>query len=178
MRLPLKYALPLLHVCVALGLFTCDARWWRTVARSMDMPGPSPAFQLLASINAPLALPRALMFRHLHGLWDPITFIAAIGVFWYWVGLNIVSWRERRAAYLFSKIPLRLLADVLLIGVGVFWIFVCWKEIYPNPQERLFSAPDWGWYALLLGLPILWGIVLISFFGYDCIHSLVRRKSA
>jgi hypothetical protein len=109
---------------------------------------------------------------------DPVTFTVAIGLFWYWVGMNIVSWRERRAAYLFSWRPLQLLADVLAIGVGLFWIGVCWNEIR-HPNERLFSVQDWLWYALLFGLPILWGIVLISFFGYDCIHSFVtRRKSA
>ena len=167
-----------MQVCVALGLFKWDALWWRTVARSMDMPGPSPAFQLLVSINAPLALPRAFVFRHLPGLWDPVTFTVAIGLFWYWVGMNFVSWRERRAAYLFSWRPLRLLADVLAIGVGLFWIGVCWNEIR-HPNERLFSVQDWLWYALLLGLPFLWGILLISFFGYDCIHSFVTRgKSA
>jgi hypothetical protein len=142
----------------------------------MDMPGPSPGFQLLVSINAPLALPRALVFRHLHGLWDPITFTVAIALFWYWVGLNIVSWRERRVAYLFSWRPLRLLTDVMLIGIGVFWIVVCWNEIDPYTNERLFSARDCLWYALLLGLPILWGTALISFFGYDCIHSLLRPE--
>jgi hypothetical protein len=178
-RLRLKYALPLVQVGLAAGLFMWDAFWYRVVARHMDMPGTSPAFKLLVSINAPLALPRAFVFRHLPGWWDPVTFIVAIGLFWYWVGMNIVSWRERRIAYLFSWRPLRLLADALFIGVGVFWIVVCWNEIH-GPNERLFSAQDWQdwlWYAISLGLPILWGIVLISFFGYDCSRSLVRSES-
>jgi hypothetical protein len=114
----------------------------------MDMPGPSPAFQLLVSINAPLALPRVLVFRHLHGWWDPITFTVAIAFFWYWIGMNIVSWRQRRLAYLFSWRPLRLLTDILLIGVGVFWIAVCGNEIHVYPP---FSAHDWLWYASITG---------------------------
>jgi ABC-type uncharacterized transport system permease subunit len=148
----------------------------------MDMPGPSPASQLLGSINAPLALLDAFVVRHLHlpGRWDLIIFVAAIAVFWYWVGMNIVSWREQRAAYLFSWTPLRLLADIMIIGGGTFLIVVGWKEIHRN-NERLFSAQDWQdwlWYTLSLALPILWGTMLITFFGYDCIRSLIRRKSA
>ncbi len=34
------------------------------------------------------------------------------------------------------------------------------------------------WYALLLGLPILWGMVLVSVYGCDRIHSLIRRTAA
>lgn len=177
MRLRLKYTLPLVQLCLALVLLRWDMLWWRTVARSMDMPGPSPASQLLVSINTPLALLEAFVFRHLPARWDLITFVVAIEVFWYWVGMNIVTWREQRAAYLFSWMPLRLLADVTIIGIGAFWILECCKEIYRYPDQRLFSARGWL-YPLLLALPIVWGIVLVSFFGYDCIHSLVRRKSA
>ena len=177
MRLRLKYGLPLVQVGLAVTLLTWDAFWQRTMARHMDMPGPSPAFKLLVSINAPLALPRAFVFRHLPGWWDPITFTVGIGLLWYWVAMNIVSWRERGVAYLFSWRPLRLVADVVVIGIGLFWIVVCWNEIH-HPNERLFSLQDWMWYALLLGLPIVWGMVLISFFGYDCIHCLIRNKSA
>src|SRR3954454_4075156 len=118
MRLRLKYTLPFVQLCVALALLTLDALWRRTVAPSMDMPGPSPASQLLGSINAPLALLETFVFRHLPGRWDLITFVVAIGVFWYWVGMNIVSWREQRAAYLFLWTPLRLLADIMIIGLG------------------------------------------------------------
>ena len=167
-----------MQICVAIGLFRWDALWWKTTARSMDMPGPSPASQLLLSINLPLALPHALLSRHLYGWWDSITFTVAIGLFWYWVAMNIVSWRERRVAHLFSWRPLRILADIVIVGMGVFWIVVCWKEISHYPDERLFSVPTPLWYALLLGLSILWGMVLVSFFGYDCILSLPRRTAA
>jgi len=57
-----------------------------------------------------------------------------------------------------------ILADIVIIGIGVFWIVVCWKEISHYPNERLFSAPTSLWYAPLLGLPILWGMVLVSIF--------------
>jgi hypothetical protein len=75
MRLRLKYTLPLVQLCVALVRLRWDVLWWRTVARSMDMPGPSPASQLLVSINTPLALLEAFVFRHLPARWDLITFV-------------------------------------------------------------------------------------------------------
>jgi hypothetical protein len=58
------------------------------------MPGPAPAFKLLVSINAPVALLRAFLYRHLPGYWDDVTFILGIGLFWYWIALNILRFRE------------------------------------------------------------------------------------
>jgi len=176
----LSYTLPTVQLCMTAGLLAWDALWWRTVARSMDMPGASPASHLLVAINAPLSLLETFVFRHLPGWWHLTAYVVAIALFWYWVGMNIISWRERRSAFLFSWMPLRLLADAVIIGVGVFWIVVLWDEIR-RPNGRLFLAADWPiwlWYALSLSIPILWAIVLVSFFGYDCIHTLIRRKSA
>ena len=178
--LALKCTLPFVQLCVALALLTLDALWGGQWRHPWTCRAPRQLPKLLGSINAPLALLETFVFRHLPRRWDLITFVAAIGVFWYWVGMNIVSWREQRAAYLFPWTPLRLLADIMIIGLGTFLIVVCWKEIQ-RYNERLFSAQDWQdwlWYALSLALPILWGTVLITFFGYDCIHSLIRRKSA
>ena len=46
--------------------------------------GPERSAAIRESLPAaPVALPRELLYRYLPGWWDSITFIAAIGVFWY-----------------------------------------------------------------------------------------------
>ena len=119
MRLKLKYALPLVQTLAALALLVWTDRWERALMRISDMPGTPPSFSILIAINAPLAVPRALAFRYLPGWWDDITLIVAIAAFWYWVALNIESWQLRRRILIFSWTPLRLLGDVVGVGIGV-----------------------------------------------------------
>jgi len=140
-------------------------------------PETSPAFQLLIAINTPLALPQAWVFRWFPGWWDRIALIVAIGVFWHWVAMNVASWRERRMACMFSSEPLRVLADLAVIGVGVFWMAVVWGWVH-HPNERLFSLQERLWHLLLLALPALWSVLLVALFGYDCILSFLRIESA
>jgi hypothetical protein len=175
MRSKLKYALPLTQVGLAFALLAWDWRWQRLMMRQMDMPGTSRAFKLLTSINAPLALPRALVFRHLSGWWDPLVFVISIALFWYWVAMNVLSWQNQRAAYTFSWTPLRLVVNAAVIAVGVFWLIVCWHEIH-HRSELLLSWSDYAWYVALLGLPVAWALCLILFFGYDSLRLLVARN--
>lgn len=70
MRLKLKYELPLVQTLVAVALLVWTDRWERALMQIQDMPGTPPSFTLLIAINAPLALPRALLFRYLPGWWD------------------------------------------------------------------------------------------------------------
>ena len=78
--------LPLAQMALALALLWWSDLWLRTAQRTMDMPGPAPAFTLLVSINAPVAFPRALWSRHRPDPWDDLTLIAAVGLLW-------IGWR-------------------------------------------------------------------------------------
>ncbi len=111
MRIKLKYALPFIQMLLAVALLVWTVRWERAMMRIQDMPGTPPSFTLLVAINAPVALPRIVLYRYLPGWWDAITFIAGIGVFWYWVARNIESWRQTRRVFMFSWRPLRLAGD-------------------------------------------------------------------
>jgi hypothetical protein len=126
MRLKLKYVLPLAQMALAVLLL-----WWndvhmRAAERVMHMPGPTPAFFLLRSINAPVALPRTLWAPYLSSTLDNVTFIAVIGIFWYWIALNIQSWRERRTLHLFAWVPLRVGVDLFVVAMGGYlvWLFI------------------------------------------------------
>lgn len=127
--------------------------------------------------RSPTAAARTCV-RYLYGLWDRVTLTVAIGLFWYWVAMNIVSWRERRVAYLFSRRPLRILADSVIIGIGVLWIVVCFKEISHYPDERIFSAPNALWYAPAVGIADSVGDSSGFVFWLRLHHSLVRRTPA
>jgi hypothetical protein len=173
MRSKLRYVLPLVQTLVAVALLVWTDRWERALMRIQDMPGTPPSFTLLIAINAPLATPRALVFRYLPGWWDDITLVVAIGVFWYWVSLNIESWQQRRRILMFSWIPLRLLEDTIAVGIGVMWAFVLWRH-------RAYSLPpltDWLWFVPCVCLPILWSAVLILLFGRDFVLCLLHYKA-
>lgn len=178
MSLKLKYGLPLTQVGLAIALLAWDWRWERWMMRHLGMvSGTSRPFKLLLSINAPVALPRALVYRHLPGWSDTIVFVIAIAVFWYWVALNVLSWQNQRLPYTFSWPPLRLIANCTAIAVGVIWLVVCCNEIQYR-SEPLFSLVDYIWYIIILGLPLAWALVLVAFFGYDCLRVFSGRKLA
>lgn len=176
MRLRLKYVLPPIQTLVAVALEVWTYRWEMALRRVQDMPGTPPSFTLLVAINAPLAIPRVLVFRYLPGWWDDITFAAAIAVFWYWVSLNIESWRRGRRVYVFSWMPLRLAADTLVVGIGVMWAYILWHgRAYGLPATD--SLTDWLWAIPCVSLPALWSAVLILFFGRDFISAFRTARS-
>jgi hypothetical protein len=176
MRLKLKYALPLVQTLVAVSLLVWTDRWETALMRIQDMPGTPPSFTLLIAINAPLAMPRALVFRYLPGRWDDITLVLAIAVFWYWVSLNIESWQQSRRLFLFSWTPLRLVGDTIAVGIGVMWTFVLWRgRAYSLPP--LLSLTDWLWFVPCICLPILRSAALILLFGRDFVYCLLLSKA-
>ncbi len=182
MRLKLKYTLPLVQMLVAVALLVWTDRWERALMRVMDMPGTPPSFTLLIAINAPLAIPRALVYRYLPGWWDQITLIVAIGVFWYWVSLNIESWGQRRRIFIFSWVPLRLVADAMAVAIGVMWVFMLWGERwYTVPQGvwivRGWSLSQWLWFVPCSLLPILWSAALILLFGRDIVQCFLHQRA-
>jgi len=176
MRLKSKYALPFVQTLVAVALLVWTNRWERALMRVQDMASPPPSFALLIAINAPLAIPRALVFRYLLGWWDDITLVVAIAVFWYWVSLNIESLRHGRRVFMFSWMPLRLAGDTIAVGIGAMWAFVLWRSpAYGLPP--LVSLTAWLWFVPCIGLPILWSATLILLFGGDFVHCLLHSQS-
>ncbi len=176
MRLRLKFALPLVQTLVAVVLMVWTSRWERALMRFQDMPGTPPSFTILIAINAPLAMPRMLVYRYLPGWWDGITFVVAIAVFWYWVALNIESWRRSRRPFMFSWTPSRLVGDTIAVGIGVMWIFVLLhNRAYSLPP--LFSFTDWLWFVPCISLPILWSAILILPFGRDLVECLLPSRA-
>jgi hypothetical protein len=168
MRSKLKYILPPFQMAFALALMLWDQQWQRRM-RLSDMPGPSPAFTFLTAINFPAAILRMLWFQHLPDFWDALTFILAIGLLWYWVSLNLGSWRERRTVSLFSWTPLRVVTDFILLSGGAFYIFDFFRS-------RRGYMHWWGgsqWASNLIALA--WCVVLVLLFGRDLLQNVRRR---
>jgi hypothetical protein len=177
MPLKLKYALPLVQTLVAVALLVWTDRWERALMRIDDMPGTPPSFTLLVAINAPLAVPTALAFRYLLGSWNDATVVVAIAVFWYWVGLNIESWRQRRRILMFSWTPLRLSGDAIGVGIGVVCALVLSHDFVLYGFPRVPSLTGWLWFIPCTSLPIAWSVVLILLFGRDCVCCLLHSKA-
>jgi hypothetical protein len=163
--------LPLAQMVIAEMLL-----WWserfRLLTHLQDMPGPDRAFVLCISINAPVSLLRALWFRHLSGWHDDALLIVVIGLFWFWVALNITSWQRGRSAMMFSWKPLRLAGDLLLTAVGALLGFV-FAMNFPEAMIRIKYSRGFTETLWLASEPILflaWSIMLILFFGRDFIH--------
>jgi hypothetical protein len=179
MRLKLKYVLSPLQMLLAVAFLVWTDHWERALRRIQDMPGPRPSFTLLIAINAPLAMPRALIFRYLPGRWDEITLVVAIGMFWYWVSLNIESWQRSRRVFVFSWMPSRLAVDTIAIGIGAMWVFVlAHNRTYQFPAlvSSTVSSTDWMWFVPCMCLPILWSAALILLFGRDFAQCVLASK--
>jgi hypothetical protein len=158
------------QIALTLTLLWATELWDKSVTRT-DMPGAAPAFSILVSLNAPIALPRSLVFMHMSDFWDNVTLIVAIGLLWYWVALNIQSWSQRRTVVMFSWIPLRLAADLLLIIDGVFWFVLCIANIYfrlffPFANFAFAEMPP-IWFFFASAFQLAWSLVLIYFCGRD-----------
>lgn len=74
-----------MQMALAVALLWSDRLLQRSAARVCDMAGPSPAFTLLISVNAPVILPRTVWFYYLDldYAWDIAVLIAAVGFLWY-----------------------------------------------------------------------------------------------
>lgn len=182
MRVKLKYTLPLSQMALAVVLLWWSQVWYKAVTRTADMPGPSPAFQLLIAINAPLALPRLLCIHYLFYPWDDVTLIAAVGLLWYWVALNIDSWQKRKAVFMSARGSLRSLGDLVLIALGAFWGFICVQD---ELTGRDLADSSLGLFQPWLRTPFLvavavcsfgWSLALICFFGRDLIQCVYPKN--
>jgi hypothetical protein len=167
MRVKLKYVLPLAQMALAVVLLRWSDLWMRAAIHVNHMPGPAPAFTLLMSINAPVAVVGALW--PWSDLWERVAFVTAVGAVWYWVALNVESWRRRRTILHFTWVPLRLGADLLAIALGAcFGLCVVAVSIVPRVP--------WPWLIPVLASLFIWSLGLMTIFGRDLVYC-VRRKS-
>ena len=197
MRIKLKYALPIGQIVLVLGLLRWSYLSSRAAQRICDMPGPDPAWKLAFSVNGPVFLARQFWsaLRPSTVAFDPIVYfvvddamlIVAVGLFWYCVALNIYSWRLRRTVFMFSRVPLRLVGDALLITAGVilgWWSVTLGHDLVQTrafpPGMGCFGSLTWSWWlpsVFTAGISFGWSVILILMFGRDFRHCLFRRKS-
>jgi hypothetical protein len=167
----LKYVLPLAQIALALALLVWDRQWTRQM-RLSDMPGPSPASTLLTAINFPVAILQMLYSQYLFNWrWDPVIFFLSVGLLWYWVSLNILSWRESRTVYTFSSPPLRITGDAIVSGLSLFFIFKLCQEI-SVAYVRWWRPLQWA--SRLIDLA--WCVTLVFFFGRDLLQHFRRSR--
>ena len=80
-----KYVLPAVQMALAVALLWLDRLWLFAAHRKCDSTGPSPAFGILMSINAPLELPRLIWDAHVPSYWSQAVYVASVSLLWYWV---------------------------------------------------------------------------------------------
>lgn len=177
MRPGTRHILPLVQTVVAVALLWWSARWWEVQGHLQDTPVVAPGVRLLFALNAPLIPLRLLWSQILPPLWDDASMVVTIALLWYLVAKNIASWREQRKVFIFSQLPLRLVADGILICDGAFLLLyfiggVRWLLMYPS-RMLIYPSRMVAW--LLLVLPLCWSFVLIFFFARDFVRCLRRR---
>ncbi len=190
MRVKLKYALPTVQMALVFVLLKMSDDWMMNAMRhGADMPGPGPSSSLLLSINLPLALVGAFFFHSVPPFWDRIAYAIVVGLFWYWVALNIRSWKTAKALVMFRCKPLRATTDLVLIGIGLLVAMLVWSESHffvaifadgiRNPSATLASSYTtslWLWSVPTVGIYVAWIPVLIFFLGRDFIHCLLHKN--
>jgi hypothetical protein len=179
----IRYALPLVQMLLAATLLWWDHLLSRVGDRACDMAGPTPAFSLLIAINMPVSLPRMAWYRHVPYPLEDFILIAAVGLFWYWVALNIPSWR--RTGFSSWWRPVQLVVDLAIVALGVVsGLYGVGKE-YDGSRSFTYGVGCFGpnlWFRflplILIGCFYLaWSLVLIFFFGRDFIHALRRAPA-
>jgi hypothetical protein len=114
-----------------------------------------------------MAVVWVLWLGHASAFGDYWIFVLALRVSWYWVALNVDSWRRDRTVL--TQVPLRLAAALLLIAMGAFWGLTMASEVL----DVLFPYWHWSgwlWPSGILGLLLAWSISSSVFFGRDFIH--------
>jgi hypothetical protein len=183
-RIRLQYGLPLAQFALAVALTMCAAPFERKEVGMCDSPGPNPALKLLDSLNAPVAL-----FDKVYQWWlsgnfsrdtygDRASYVVHIAppavillLFWYWVALNIIGWRERRRVLLFQSVPLRVCADGFFIAEGLLWGIYGLGDFFRHYPGYLsggcYGSLSPPFYCLSTALALVWCTMLIYLFGGD-----------
>lgn len=117
-----------------------------------------------------------------------IAFTLTVGVFWYWIALNIERWSKRREVFLSARRHWRLLTDLLLVSDGVMLgLYAVTKDLAVTAIFRGMRGQDllnrfegfyfgWPWWIAFVFFHLGWSIVLIFFFGRDFVQCLSKKK--
>jgi hypothetical protein len=160
-RVRIKYALPLAQMALAVALIWLSRR---ELAAAHIQVGRTPAFDLLALINPPAAILRSAWFNYVDYPWSDVMFVASIGVFWYLIALSIDYWQKRKTILLFTRNPLRVTADLALIALGPYFMWVL-RRVDVADMPRQWEAPALSAvFCWLLGPAFIFGRDLILCF--------------
>jgi len=185
----IKYALPIAQMILTSLLMRWDSALQIASWRTCDMPGPTPAVTVLISINAPLALPFAIWNRYLSYNWSFAILIVAVGLFWYWIGLNAEAWRHRKKVLMFSWRPAQSVTDTLLVASGIVFGLLGASRMLDAMHYAHFQMQGRGcfgpnpWFTLVPDVIIAccllgWAFTLVFFFGRDLMRSARRHSAA
>jgi hypothetical protein len=167
---------------LAAGLCWLSSRWQESLMHSRQAsPGLDPAYVILASMNSPVAIARvaamnALFSRELNylpPLWDGVTLIGASGLLWYWVAVNIDSWRKSGTIRSFAWTPLRVVTDLIVLGICALLMCLLVFGLRNGPAGTL-SLTTWQSGTLVLSY-IAWVVGQGCLFGYDLYFVLRGR---
>src|SRR5579871_2485902 len=155
----LNYVLPLAQMALAALLL----RLWflgDLAQRFLDSRGLPPAAVLLLCLDFPIGVPLKLeLWGYLPQLSFDALFVAATGALWYCVALGVHSYRQGRSLT-FEWKPLRVMADLLLVGMGAClgWLLL--------DSDSVLSRNYLGWrYFLAAWTSLIWwslGSILFS----------------
>jgi hypothetical protein len=142
----------------------------RELAAAHIHAGKTPSFSLLVLINPPATLLRSVWFNYVDNPWsNDATFVASIGMFWYLVALSVDYWQKRNTLLLFTSKPLRVAADLALIALGLYFVWlVKGVDVADMP---------WQWEAPALTSVFCWLLGPAFIFGRDLVHCVRRRGS-
>jgi hypothetical protein len=191
----IKFVLPVAQMVLLLLLLRWNNSLEAFANRVCAMPGPTPADELLMSMNAPLLVQRYLNYS-LSYPWNVVDQLGAVGLFWYWVAVNISSWRCGGSMITIGWRPARFVLDGVLILLGLSFGLV--GVLGEGVRRALPSASYYGLhsvgcfgpnlqYRLLpsmsaAGLYLGWCAVLSLFCGRDLIqgwhHKPLARRAA
>jgi hypothetical protein len=147
----------------------------------MAIPGTPEEFRLAMFINGPVALVRMLWTGCFVGKWSTTVFcigfwwwdaffIASVGIFWYWIALNISSWRERRVLLLPTSMPLRVTTDLLLIALGPCFVWF-------SRDIDLIHLWQQG-FVVAVPFLLIWSVGPVFVFGRDLVRCLFTASAA
>jgi hypothetical protein len=120
---------------------------------------------LFLFLNQPAVMARALWVDFVPGLLSDAMFVVAIGISWYWVGLNIRPWRQRNSLPLFTRPLLRIMADLLLVASSAYF-----SELFRRVDVAHMGLQ---WRAPMLACFLAWCLGSAFVFGRDLIYYLI-----
>jgi hypothetical protein len=156
------------------------------------MPGPDPALEILNAVNAPLFLPRRIYAWILDGgigfdlvyIRDVAAYTVAVGLLWGFVALKAGRRHKPRSILTFERTPLRAVADIVAIGIGISTLAVVPTGCggYPWPEfDSCYGSSIWTWCVPAMVaqcLCLAWCLTLVVVFGRDLTRLIARRRNS